>query len=315
MHQATRGVAWRKLDNLNTCTHLTITDLAALRHLVRVYSELKPRRLFAAVTHLALGADVVRWLAFVNSAHWHKDIRALQRMISPTSVCFTYPTITQEWETLQHFNRIAAHSAEAVDDPASGSQWQFRGDLLARYQHLYGIANLVHDFVRAWRPRCVAVHGVGEQTLPETSESSPVKLRVFYVHQSGAQDSYALDIAQMTPRMLMMLEELRAREMAMRVSLLDGPEDCSFEFIGAGLIEDEAAGATSGEASGDDRATNDSECEPTVSRDETTRDPDSRIRELFWSQFTQPERRQVIEGQVRFVSRKEAEPCACCGGK
>lgn len=314
MHQATRGVAWRKLDNLNTCTHLTITDLAALRRLVRVYSKLRPRRLFAAVTHLALGADVVRWQAFANSIHWHKDIRALQAMISPTSVCFAFPTSAQEWETLQHFHRIVAHPAEADDYPTSATQGQSHGDSLARYQHQYGIANLVHDFVRAWRPRCVAIHGVGEQSLPQTHESSPVKLQVFYVDQACAQETYALDIARMTPRTVMMLEELRAREMAMRVSLVEGPEDCSYEFIGAGLIEDEA-GASSGEASGDDRATSDGHGEPVVDRDETTRDPDSRIRELFWSQFTHSERRQVIEGQVRFVSRREAEPCACCGGK
>jgi len=273
-----------------------------------VYQRLVPGRIFTAVTHLSLGIEVVRELGYSDDEHLHVYILALQAMLPPAALCFAYPTNAQaRGFLLQPYELGPAQLASRDHDHlrANPDEADEFGDALWRYHYYNGIANLVHDFICAWRPTSVMIHGMSEQVLPETPDTLPVKLRVFYVDRLSA----GIDCS----RMLDMIEVLRAREMAMRVALVDGPDDCSFEFIGAGLAEGRM-GATSGDASGGEDELR-SGAAAGEARDADDHDAHSRIRELFWSQFTQPNIRQVIEGQVRFVSRELAEPCVCCGGK
>jgi len=86
-------------------------------------------------------------------------------------------------------------------------------------------------------------------------------------------------------------------------------DDFTFEFIGAGLISRSSARGALGE-------------QEEMSLKEESRgaggkmvdDTEKEVEALFWEQFPQKEVRDVVEPQIRFVSRSAAECCVCCGG-
>jgi len=186
------------------------------------------------------------------------------------------------------------------------AEWEEAGDSLWQYRFYNGISHQVSDFANYWRPGTLILHDMGAQILPE---APCAEVRVFYACKEDMR------VANGIPRGVgdfRKLQESRLRDKADTVTMMGLRGGTTYEFVNSGLApSDEHYEGEFGQ-----RATGLAFVARAENNAETiTVDSEQGVRELFWKQFPEKEVREIMESQIRFVARTEANPCECCGGR